>query len=416
MHRRELSKALFACATGAAILPERSPARERTAARYPPTAAELALGLTPVDLSHAPASVLRYGADPTGVADSAAAFLNARKVATQAGIELLIPGGTYKSTSTLAWGFTSLCVRAAGKVTITFTNRGQCITIDGGAGGVGINGVQVLGYIRVIGNTATTDAWFVRACHHSHLQMRAGDCTTALRTQWCVLTIFEITCSANEAPFRALMPKAGIVAEQRDKGETTAGCTFNVPILEGIAGTGIDLQATLQCVFIGGSSEGNQVGIRQTNANNVGNTFIGMDLEANKVQDVVVTGGSNLTFVNVNSISPVGSPNVDLAAGDNTTFVGGYVRWLNVQARSSGTALFASQVADSWGLGIRGPGAVAAFGVQKVNGSRVVTGRVGDAGNYDTSALAIQRALTAIVKATQTSASLRAFPVSSLLP
>ena len=398
MHRRDLSKSLIACATGMVVASEKARAATPAAATIPRSPAEIVVQVTPKNFVHAPGNVLRYGADSTGGADSARAFLDARKVATQANGELLIPGGRYRSDAPLDWGFDSLSVRATGDVTITFTQPGRCISIDGGERGRGIFGVQVQGKIRVVGNAGTTDAWFVRACHHSNLQLRAGDCTTALRTQWCVLTQFQLTCSVNEAVFTKLTPSGGIVADQRAPGETTAACTFTMPTLEGIAGIGIDLQASLQCVFVGGSSEANQVGVRQANANNVGNTLVGMDFESNKTQDLVVAGGSNLTCININSISPAHAPNVELRAGDNTTFVGGFLRWLEVHASATGTALFATQVADARGVGIQGLGKAATFGIQKVSGSRAVTGQVDGAADYVASAAGINLAVAAAKK------------------
>lgn len=52
---------------------------------YPRTAAEISAGVTPVNFAYLPFYVERYGADPTGVADSGAAFRNACLVAAQAG-------------------------------------------------------------------------------------------------------------------------------------------------------------------------------------------------------------------------------------------------------------------------------------------------------------------------------------------
>ncbi len=48
-------------------------------ASYARTAAEIAAGVTPVNYAYAPGDLRRYGGDPTGVADSSAAFLSAIK-------------------------------------------------------------------------------------------------------------------------------------------------------------------------------------------------------------------------------------------------------------------------------------------------------------------------------------------------
>lgn len=59
------------------------------------SAAEIAAGVTPVNYSYAPGDVRRYGADPTGVADSATALLNASKCNGA----VYIPDGTFKVAS-----------------------------------------------------------------------------------------------------------------------------------------------------------------------------------------------------------------------------------------------------------------------------------------------------------------------------
>jgi hypothetical protein len=62
---------------------------------YPQTAAETAAGVTPTYYFYPPGNVLRYGADPTGVASSYTAFLNAVAVCTQTGVPVTVPAGQY---------------------------------------------------------------------------------------------------------------------------------------------------------------------------------------------------------------------------------------------------------------------------------------------------------------------------------
>jgi hypothetical protein len=87
MHRRELSQALLASATGAALLAPRVEAQTCTAPCYARTQVEIALGVTPANTAY-PADPYvdprRYGADPTGVADSTAAVQTAINVAYKA--------------------------------------------------------------------------------------------------------------------------------------------------------------------------------------------------------------------------------------------------------------------------------------------------------------------------------------------
>ena len=80
---------------------------------WPQTPAEITAGVIPTNYAYPSGNVLRYGADPTGVADSTTAFQNALNSVsyvvsptTQAqamvgGGEVYVPRGLYKITSTL---------------------------------------------------------------------------------------------------------------------------------------------------------------------------------------------------------------------------------------------------------------------------------------------------------------------------
>ena len=110
------------------------------------TPAEIAAGVTPTNLGYAQFNVNRYGADPTGVADSTAAFAAAYAVARQytLGATVYAPRGTY-SVSSLNWSSaaaqftasinlrgdgrfaTSIVPNAAGNILLNLvgTNQGQ---------------------------------------------------------------------------------------------------------------------------------------------------------------------------------------------------------------------------------------------------------------------------------------------------
>jgi hypothetical protein len=69
---------------------------------YVQTLAEAALGVVPTSSNYAPLNVLRYGADPTGIADSTAAIQIACNVANQGnGGRVYLPTGLYKTSSTI---------------------------------------------------------------------------------------------------------------------------------------------------------------------------------------------------------------------------------------------------------------------------------------------------------------------------
>jgi hypothetical protein len=96
MHRRDISKALFATAAASTAVARQTEAQTSTAHWYPRTAVESAAGVTPTNYAYMPGNVLRYGADPTGAANSTTAFTNA--VATNS--TAIVPAGTYLLSTT----------------------------------------------------------------------------------------------------------------------------------------------------------------------------------------------------------------------------------------------------------------------------------------------------------------------------
>jgi hypothetical protein len=94
VHRRDISKALFATAAGSSVLLQRADAQTCTAPCYAQTAAESAASVTPTNLAYPPGNVLRYGAvgsDPSSAAADTLAFNNAAKVVKQGGGVLYVP-------------------------------------------------------------------------------------------------------------------------------------------------------------------------------------------------------------------------------------------------------------------------------------------------------------------------------------
>jgi hypothetical protein len=88
---------------------------------YVQTAAEIAAGVTPTNYAYLPGDVRRYGADPTGVADSTSAITNA--LAVHAGNSVHAPAGTYKCTSPITiTGATLLYGDGMGVTTFAFNN------------------------------------------------------------------------------------------------------------------------------------------------------------------------------------------------------------------------------------------------------------------------------------------------------
>jgi parallel beta-helix repeat protein len=88
MHRRDISKALFASAAGATVISQRAQAQTCTAPCYPRTPEEIAAGVTPVNLTYPPGHLYRFGTNTTpGTTDMTAAAITWASV----GGELSLP-------------------------------------------------------------------------------------------------------------------------------------------------------------------------------------------------------------------------------------------------------------------------------------------------------------------------------------
>lgn len=128
MRRRDVSTALVVSVTGAALLPRDAESQTCTPPCFARTQAEINAGVTPTNYAAFPAygvDITRYGADPTGVADSSAA-LNKGSLANSAGA-LWVPPGTYlinsNVTVTPSLQFSpGAILRPANGVTITLSN------------------------------------------------------------------------------------------------------------------------------------------------------------------------------------------------------------------------------------------------------------------------------------------------------
>ncbi|MGA7824155.1 MAG: hypothetical protein WCA14_08175 [Steroidobacteraceae bacterium] len=108
MLRRDISTALLATATGAALLPKSATAQTCTAPCYAQTAAEITAGITPVNTSYPPLWADRYGTNTTpGTTNMATAIQNAIKVAAVAGatgntgMGVILQATTYLVNSTI---------------------------------------------------------------------------------------------------------------------------------------------------------------------------------------------------------------------------------------------------------------------------------------------------------------------------
>jgi hypothetical protein len=96
MQRRDFSTILFA-SSATSLLAATSSQAQSGAPFYAQTAAETTAGVTPINYGYVPGDVRRYGADPTGSADSTTAIQNALNVVQP----VYLPAGNYTITAAL---------------------------------------------------------------------------------------------------------------------------------------------------------------------------------------------------------------------------------------------------------------------------------------------------------------------------
>ena len=232
-------------------------------------------------------SVKDFGADPAAsAATNYAAFVAAEAAAAAAGLGLTIPAGNYTLDQNWVISHGGLRVRAEGKVVLSFTNAGNGVSVDGGASGLYIFDVHFGtpdNPIWINGNASTTTALFWRAAHHGSASVKAWNCVIGHRTQFAVCNNFWITVSNSEAVSNVLVPTTGISCERRAAGEDTADNTWSAPVIEGVltsSGHGIYLGYTNRNKFVGGTSEGNVIGVFAASTA-VGDNIDGLYCEVN---------------------------------------------------------------------------------------------------------------------------------------
>ena len=169
--------------------------------------------------------------------------------------------------------------------------------------------------------------------------------------EWGVCAEFDLQASVNTVggwlgptPVTGLYNKPGF-ADPTDN-------HYRV-IIEGVSGAGIINESTSGCLFEG-TSEANGTGVTE-DADCFRNTYIDLDCEQNTVKDLDINGG-NATFINGNFQSPV-TPNITTSATtQNLTFVGGFVRSINLHVSSHATLFKGVSFSDNINLGILGTG------------------------------------------------------------
>ena len=385
MHRRDISKLLLAGSVGASAIPQLAQAQTCTAPCYARTPAEITAGVTPVDTSREPGDVRRYGAIGDGNASHTAvnttAFASARAVAAAtapAPLRIFFPAGIYYYSASPNWAMDNITLEAVGLVQLNFTGTGNAWIFDAGANNL-YNG-RMIGNFTISGTSATTNGLYIVGMHQSRFEARVGNLTQAgCDINFCVSTSFRIQTTYDINPTRSYpasaIPSRGLYIKGRNAGEYTAWCQFHETVAEGVSNFGIDILYASGCSFFGGVVEDCGGGIRVDSTNYCqNNSFYSIDMEANRIYDVVLYGHHN-RLVGCTAFSNAQNNNLEIGTGaTGTQIIGGFYTQGDLQAGSN-LSLFLNVSFANAGPGLMGPGTYRMTGCYLVdaNGTYVST-------------------------------------------
>ena len=281
--------------------------------------------------------------------------------AVTAHARVVFPSGTYAYVTCPNFGFDGLVVEALGRVVLKHTGTGHALRIVEPTA-AGIYNLEILGNFIVEGNPKTSaEGVLIESVHHSRIHLNGKGAPVSMFTvKWAVLTDFDLRISSNDGAF-SVVPTTGVVIKENPSGYTSDS-SFNL-IVEGVSGIGIDVQYASGCRF-SGTSESNGAGLRDS-AVSLRNTYNNLWFEGNKVNDAALYGKDSV-FINVHSQSLV-DENFDLITAQNTKFIGGMLRKINLRAGSADTLFLGAATSDHPRLGIVGSGSQHRVGCIKLD-------------------------------------------------
>jgi hypothetical protein len=293
---------------------------------------------------------------------------------------LKFPGGLYHSSVEFAFGGES-GARYFGDGLVTlyrYTGAGPVVTLDSGGNEIRTEDV-IFENFRIMGNAASTFGLDVRNIHRSQIsRLRILDVrTAAVRVRHCVSTNFkDIRCSNNVDQFTHVPDTGLLISEVTWAGAParTTACTFDNIVMEGpFTNICLDLESCDLCTFIGGAFEGALRGA-VVRPGSSGNVFVGTDFEVNSIYDVEVFG-KRTTFIS-SAISSAGTAGTALvqSGAEQTTFIGGYTRRINIDGGSIATKLFGLSLSGSPGEGVTGTGPYDPYACTLVNNTLAYVG------------------------------------------
>lgn len=345
-------------------------------------------------------SVRAFGAIEGPLASPAtntAAFKRAIAAAVALNFPLDLNGGTYLldadgvASGGINFARAGLHIRGGG-ATLRFSGTGKAFVLDTGEYGQFIENISVED-ITIIGGSGITDGFYSRGVVRSVFRNIAIFNVTgkAFHIKHGVANHYD-SLKYSAWPGGQARPSIfathGIYVDNNDdptdptkRGFYTASCTFINSVMENFPGVGCHVADGSGNLFLGGTFEAVATGLVTSQAA-CNNTFVKVWFEANSVADAVISGNNNGFLGPWFLSSELSGPNVQITAGGKGTWFasGGYIRFVNMAAGSSGTTF--NQVGVDQNLegtiGFQGTGSYTRINCKKIRAGNSIVGAYDD--------------------------------------
>lgn len=316
--------------------------------------------------------VSQFGAIPGA---SAAINTAAILAAYAAGVTgLLWQQGTYAMTAGTNLAKANVVHKSVGRTILDYSaGAGNGLVLDAGGAGAFINNMEWDGFY-VQGGPSITNAIFERGLVRS--VFRRMEAKNATNSGWTiafgVLNEYDHCIVSDDTGLMTTIPTHYFYLDNDGTvGNHTQACTFTCCESGGkstaATSNGWSLMDASQNTWRGGTAESHGIGINILNDQCRNNSWINVDIEDNRTNDIIVKGFGNTFIVEVPNSASSGNT-VDITTGVNTRFFGGYARLVNLGAGSSNTAFFGVHFENNGALGIQGTGTYRAYGCTNGNG------------------------------------------------
>ncbi len=333
--------------------------------------------------------ISNFGGSPTATATQNATALSLAITyavsAGKGGVEIG-PGGVWPMQAGVNFATRDIAIVGSGKPILDYSaGTGAGFVLDAGGSGSFVRGMRVENFI-IKGGPSITDIHYQRgiaASQFTNIEVREGT-NTGFALHFAVLNTYKDCRVSNDSLAMTTTPlHYWKIDNDGTSGNRSQANTFINCDASGKGATSTSdgwrlIDSTLN-TWIGGTAESCSKGINIANDQCRLNTFIGMDLEDNQVNDLVVLGTGN-KFDGCLFVSTSSGPNISNQTGEGTVFTGGYIRWINLDNTSSDTSFIGCGIDEnlSGTLGIQGTGTYTNFACTKIDSSGRVSGTLPD--------------------------------------